>query len=214
MERVLFLSRPHPRSLLLGAVHTLAPEARGRRRDVHVEEGGPGPTPFHGGFGLLNLQGLRKPAFYAYQFLNQLGETELENADPQSWACRSDQGVQLLLWDLRTPAQGATSNQDFFRRDLPAANVGEVRLRVSGLPPGDYELALSRVGYRSNDVYADYMAMGSPTWLSRQQLAQLAAHGDRSPTLRQRLTVTARRPVEHLLPMRENDVWLAILRKL
>jgi xylan 1,4-beta-xylosidase len=178
------------------------------------EEGGPGPTPFHGGFGLLNLQGLRKPAFYAYQFLNQLGETELENPDPQSWACRSDQGVQLLLWDLRTPAQGAASNQDFFRRDLPAANVGDVRLRVSGLPPGDYELALSRVGYRSNDVYADYMGMGSPTWLSRQQLAHLAANSERSPTLRERVTVTAGRPIEHLLPMRANDVWLAILKKI
>jgi xylan 1,4-beta-xylosidase len=34
------------------------------------EEAGPGPTMFHGGFGLLNLQGIPKPTFRAYQFLN------------------------------------------------------------------------------------------------------------------------------------------------
>ncbi len=177
------------------------------------EEGGAGPTPFHGGFGLLNLQGLRKPAFYAYQFLNQLGETELENPDPQSWACRSPEGVQLLLWDLRTPAQGVASNQDFFKRDLPAAKVGDVRLRVAGLPPGDYELTLSRVGYRSNDVYADFMQMGSPTWLSQQQVKDLASKNDGTPTVRQRLTVAAGAPLEYVLPMRENDVWLAVITK-
>lgn len=38
------------------------------------EEQGPGPEPFHGGFGLLNMQGIKKPAYHAYRFLNQLGE--------------------------------------------------------------------------------------------------------------------------------------------
>ncbi len=45
------------------------------------EENGPVPSPFHGGFGLLNFQGLRKPAFYAYQFLNRLGDEELASSD-------------------------------------------------------------------------------------------------------------------------------------
>ena len=41
------------------------------------EEAGPSPAPFHGGFGLLNEQGIRKPAFYAYEYLGRLGRTEL-----------------------------------------------------------------------------------------------------------------------------------------
>ena len=44
------------------------------------EEAGPRMTPFHGGFGLLNYQDLRKPAFYSYQFLNKLGDTEVVEA--------------------------------------------------------------------------------------------------------------------------------------
>lgn len=38
------------------------------------EEQGPGPEPFHGGFGLLNMQGIKKPAYHTYRFLNALGE--------------------------------------------------------------------------------------------------------------------------------------------
>ena len=39
--------------------------------DVFEETGIP-PRPFHGGFGLINLQGIRKPSFFAYQFLSRL----------------------------------------------------------------------------------------------------------------------------------------------
>ncbi len=176
------------------------------------EEGGPGPTPFHGGFGLLNLQGLRKPAFYAYQFLNRLGDTELENGDAQSWACTSAEGVQILLWDLRTPAQDAP-NQVYFKRDVPAAGVGDVKLAVAGLPAGDYDLTLHRVGHRSNDVYADYLVMGSPPWLSQAQVARLAAQNDGSPLLRRRVTLAPGAVLEHTLEMRENDVWLALVTR-
>ncbi len=35
------------------------------------EEAGPRFTPFHGGFGLLNSQGLNKLAFYSFKFINQ-----------------------------------------------------------------------------------------------------------------------------------------------
>jgi xylan 1,4-beta-xylosidase len=177
------------------------------------EEPGPGPTPFHGGFGLLNLQGLRKPAFYAFQFLNQLGDTELVNTDADSWACRSRDGAQVLLWDMHTPEQGDASNQTYFKRDLPSARAGDVRLRIGGLAAGEYELALSRIGYRSNDVYADFMQMGSPTWLSQQQVKDLASKNSGAPVLRQRVTVAAGSAFEYAIEMHENDVWLAVITK-
>ena len=51
------------------------------------EESGPRWEAFHGGFGLINYEDINKPAFYAYQFLNRLGPTELKNSDPSSWIC-------------------------------------------------------------------------------------------------------------------------------
>jgi xylan 1,4-beta-xylosidase len=36
------------------------------------EEPGPPTAPFQGGFGLLNPEGIRKPAFFAYKYLHAL----------------------------------------------------------------------------------------------------------------------------------------------
>ncbi len=45
------------------------------------EEHGAGDAAFHGGFGLINYQGIVKPAFHAYRFLNQLGSEEIFRSD-------------------------------------------------------------------------------------------------------------------------------------
>jgi xylan 1,4-beta-xylosidase len=45
------------------------------------EENGAGDAAFHGGFGLINYQGIVKPAFHAYRFLNQLGTEEIFRSD-------------------------------------------------------------------------------------------------------------------------------------
>ena len=49
-------------------------------------------TPFHGGFGLLNYQEIREPAYFAFQFLDRLGPMELVNASDSSWVCRNRAG--------------------------------------------------------------------------------------------------------------------------
>lgn len=67
------------------------------------EEAGPGPTPFHGGFGLINLQNIPKPTYYAYKFMNELGEKELKNKDAGSYVCKSENGLQALVWDYIYP---------------------------------------------------------------------------------------------------------------
>ena len=61
------------------------------------EEAGPRFEAFHGGFGLMNTQGIRKPAYFAYQFLNALGPTELENGDSQSVATTDGKGNARVL---------------------------------------------------------------------------------------------------------------------
>ncbi len=48
------------------------------------EEPGPPTAPFEGGFGLMNPQGIRKPSWFAYKDLHQLGETAVKTAAAQS----------------------------------------------------------------------------------------------------------------------------------
>ena len=78
------------------------------------EENGPRMTPFHGGFGMINYEDLKKPAFYAFKFLNKLGPTELVDTDPASWVCKSPDGcVQALFWDYTpiVPPEGVNDQQ-------------------------------------------------------------------------------------------------------
>ncbi len=82
------------------------------------EENGPRMTPFHGGFGLINYEDLKKPAFYAFKFLNELGPSELVNADPASWVCKSpDNSVQALFWNYTpiVPPEGM-NDQQFYQQ--------------------------------------------------------------------------------------------------
>ena len=129
------------------------------------EEPGPVPSPFHGGFGLLNSQGLPKPAYFSYRFLNQLGDTELACNDPDAWVCRSEKGVQVLLYDYRMPKQDAP-NKDYFIRDLPAKPIAPAKVIIHDLPPGEYRLTAVRVGYGNNDVYTAYLDKGRPSGLA------------------------------------------------
>ncbi|MEO7766895.1 MAG: glycoside hydrolase, partial [Ferruginibacter sp.] len=110
------------------------------------EEPGPRYTPFHGGFGLLTIQGINKPAFYAYQFLNKLGEQQLVNTDTRSYACKNNKGnVQILLWDYTYTLPDSTNNQNYYNKDVPAKQKGKVNINLSNVPAGKYTMEIYKV---------------------------------------------------------------------
>ena len=101
------------------------------------EEPGPRFEAFHGGFGLMNTQGVEKPAYFAYQFMNQLGATGLKNGDKDSYATLDDKGnAQVLMWDYTYTLPENTNNQQFFIKDLSPRDKGQARVMLRGLVPG------------------------------------------------------------------------------
>jgi xylan 1,4-beta-xylosidase len=174
------------------------------------EENGPVPSPFHGGFGLINFQGLRKPSFYAYQFLNRLGDEQLVSDDPDSWVTRGNSGVQVVFWNY-TPPKTESSNQVYFKKDLPSKPLGNVRISISGMRPGNYTMKVYRVGYSVNDVYTDYLKMGSPSTLTREQVKSMATRNDGSPISTTTVAIKKSGAFSHELPLRENDLYLVTL---
>lgn len=179
------------------------------------EEAGPRFTPFHGGFGLLNYQGIRKPAYYSYSFMNKLGETELVNADSSSWACKSSNGnVQVLLWDFTNTHPGDTvNNQEYYIRDLPAKQKGKVKVVISGIPEGDYLLEIYKIGYKVNDAYSTYLEMGRPKQLTKQQVDIIKKVNNGSPVSKEVLNIGSSKQFIKELEIRENDVFLLNLIK-
>jgi len=179
------------------------------------EEPGPRFTPFHGGFGMLTIQGINKPVCYAYQYLHQLGNMELKNSDPSSWICRdSTGGVQALVWDFTHTLPDSVNNQQYYIQDLPAKPKGKVVVRIDNVPAGRYTLEMYKVGYRSNDAYSTYLSMGKPGQLNNRQVEQIKHMNDGSPVLREIVEVKNGLPFSKEWDIRENDVFLLKLIKL
>ena len=177
------------------------------------EEGGPKPTPFHGGFGLLNYQSIKKPAYYSYQFLNRLGDTELKDTDSASWVCKSKNGdIQALLWDFTITHPGdSIDDAVFYKRDLPAKDKGDVLLNLKNVPSGKYTLKITKVGYKSNDAYSTYMQLGSPSQLTKKQVEIIKDANAGNPYLTKEVEIKTDKLFSYHLPIRENDVYLVEL---
>lgn len=171
------------------------------------EEAGPPPAPFHGGFGLVNREGVRKPSFFAYKYLNALGGVELEQDDARAWVTREGDSFAALVWDFTLPQQDV-SNRPFFRRLQPAAPVGDVSVRVSSLKPGAYHLSVRRVGYRANDAYSRYIDWGLPAAVTSEQVGELHRLTDDSPEAQARVQVGADGVFARQIALRTNDVVL------
>ncbi|WPV01730.1 cellulase family glycosylhydrolase [Mucilaginibacter sp. cycad4] len=172
------------------------------------EEAGPRFTPFHGGFGLLNTQGIKKPAFFAYSFLNKLGETEIVDQDNSSWACKNKKGdVQVLLWDYTYTLPDSVNNQAYYVRNLPAKSKGEVELVISGMPSGGkYRMEIYQTGYKVNDPYTSYLSFNKPNQLTKAQVDKLKKENNGAAVWQGNITVNTSGKVLKKLPIRENDV--------
>ncbi|MBP6549930.1 MAG: glycoside hydrolase [Flavobacterium sp.] len=173
------------------------------------EEPGPRFTPFHGGFGLLNTQGIKKPAYFSYSFLNKLGETELQNADTSSWVTKNAKGdVQVLFWDFTYTLPDATNNQQYYVKDLPSKPKGTVKIEVAGLQKGSYTLEIFKVGYKVNDVFTNYLGMNKPNQLTKQQVNTLKEKNNGAPIATETVTIDANGMYKKDFKMNENDVLL------
>lgn len=180
------------------------------------EESAPRFEPFHGGFGLLTIQGINKPAFYAYQFLNRLGNTELVNSDSTSWVCKDAKGnIQVLAWDFTySRPKDSVNNQVYYIRDLPSKPKGKLKINISKVPEGKYALEVYKVGYRCNDAYTSYYDLGRPSQLNRTQVEQIKKQNDGSPVQKEIITIKGETPFVKELDLRENDVYFLNLTKL
>lgn len=178
------------------------------------EEPGPRFEAFHGGFGLMNTQGIKKPAYFAYKFLNQLGSSELVNTDKRSFATKDDKGnIKVLAWDSTYTLPEGVNNQQYFIKDLPAAAKGDLVVNLKGVKPGSYKLVVSQVGYKKNDSFTAYIGMGSPAQLTIPQVTELKAKSTGAPEFEKNVVVASDGKYTTKLPLRANDVYLVELMK-
>ena len=175
------------------------------------EEPGPPTAPFQGGFGLLNPEGIRKPAYFAYKYLHALQGESITTSDPQTMAATRDGNFTAVLWDFEQPDQ-KVSNRSFFTKPIPSHPAATVELKVTHLAPDvSYHLEILRTGYHANDAYTAYLEMGSPKELSAARVAYLNKLTQDLPETGRTVHSGHDGTVEISVPMNSNDIVLVKL---
>lgn len=179
------------------------------------EELGPRFEAFHGGFGLLNYQDIRKPAFYAFKFLNELGKYEYSCGDSSAYACKDVEGnIQLLFWNCTIDHPDDNENdQQFYKQDIPAKPVAPVRINLNGIASGNYIMKVFKTGYHINDPYSTYIAMGSPAQLTFKQVEYIKTMNDGKPVEVKKISINGNGKFVQNFPMNRNDVCFVTIEK-
>ncbi len=130
---------------------------------------GYGAETFHGNYGMLNLQGLRKPVYHAFQLLGRLGDIQAPLPATQTGeppltgvlATRKGAGYALLAYA-------------FSEGDANAAELTEMSIAL----PKDARptrFKLTRVDAAENNILASWRNIGAPDYLPHRQRDELRA---------------------------------------
>ena len=121
-------------------------------------------VPFHGGFGLLNIHGIAKPAYRAFELLHALGGdvATVEGAHPtvDAWVVRGVGSVTVLLTNFALPLHPIGSETVGFAL-FNAATPSRATIR--------------RIDAEHANAKARWLQLGSPEYLSAVVVAELNA---------------------------------------
>jgi xylan 1,4-beta-xylosidase len=127
-------------------------------------------VPFHGGFGLLNLHGIPKPAYRAFQLLHALGTELLEvngsHATVDAWVIRKDKTATIVTTNLAMP------------RHSIQTELLNVKLSNAAVPRRAW---IERIDEDHANPRRLWRAKGEPEYLSPLEVKQL----ETASTLRQ-----------------------------
>jgi len=141
------------------------------------EESGCGDTVFHGGFGMINLQGIVKPTFHAYRFMNLLGDELLEKfSGGMVTRCSKTKKLSAIAYHY-PPEMPQTVLASFDSRDkayetLALGKPEQLHVELIGLKAGA-KILVETLDQQNGNALAAWEVLGKPGNLSREQTTQL-----------------------------------------
>jgi xylan 1,4-beta-xylosidase len=131
--------------------------------DVFEEQGVP-QNVFYGGYGMIAIRQIPKPAFHAFTLLHRLGNERYETSGAPVMATRRPDGsVAILVWNL-TP-RDVHGNPE---KGKPLS----LRLVIRGLGSRN-KLAVTHVDESHGSALPAYREMGSPQYPTTRQIQDL-----------------------------------------
>jgi xylan 1,4-beta-xylosidase len=131
--------------------------------DDVFEEGGVKKQPFENGFGLIAPDRIKKPSFYDFALLHELGDERLENAADDVLVTRKKDGTLVVAaWNL--------VDMDKVKEGKPVT----LRLNFKGVSEGA-TVSIERVDETHGNPMTAYRTMGSPRSPTQEQIKALNA---------------------------------------
>ena len=137
--------------------------------------------------------------------LNQLGDDQLLCDDKSAYICRKDDEIEALIWNSVILKQDAP-NVEFFTRPLPAKQIDDATVTLSGFTPcREYTATVETVGYKMGDVYNAYLDGNFKDTPTREETRALA-EASKPKTTSFVVTSNSDGVIEFTLPQTENQV--------
>ena len=152
------------------------------------EETGAGDSIFHGGFGLINYQGIVKPSFHAYRMLSRLGDTLLYR-DEHAFFTKKEGKLAALLYHYplsSTVSMSPYPDRSRAQKELETGEAVTVSCTLTGLTPGA-EILIETLDREHGWALPLWLDMGAPEPPTREETARLIEHANATD----RRTVTA-----------------------
>ncbi len=145
------------------------------------EESGAGDEIFHGGFGLINFQGIVKPAFHAYRFLNQLGDIEIHREDGAIITKSSkDDKVSMIVYnypdEYPMAIQMSKKTRKIAEKTLNTGTTKSFSIQLTNLPKNEVFL-VETLDEEHGFALRDWLNMGAPNPPGIEQTKQLGKAG-------------------------------------
>lgn len=133
--------------------------------------------PFHGGFGLVTLEGIRKPSWYAQLFLSYLGDEVLEQGE-EYIVTRTGENIQILAFsyvfydELYRAGDRSLVRFDSRYDAFSYKEEENYQFHINSLY-GSYELREYVLDRAHGSAYDLYERMGCPAELSPEDVTYL-----------------------------------------
>jgi xylan 1,4-beta-xylosidase len=146
------------------------------------EEGGAGIGPFHGGFGIVNEQGIHKPTFHAFSALSRLGDRLLlSTSEGVITRDSATSAISAVFFnypaDMGRASVGSRDSYPETRELRQRGPARRIRHSVEGLEPGAVFL-VEILDLDHGDVAEAWYRLGSPQNLTLAQTAHLREVAD------------------------------------
>ncbi|NLJ77819.1 MAG: helix-turn-helix domain-containing protein [Tissierellia bacterium] len=145
------------------------------------EENKLGISHFHGGFGLINKDGLKKPSYYAYLLLSKLGDEIIEQGDDYI-VTRSGDDIQILGYNyiyfdnlfLSGEVSHISHHDRYSIYEHKDTKVMEFNIENIS---GDYRITNYKLNRESGSTLDAWIDIGAPENMSREEIEYLQGKG-------------------------------------